>query len=139
VGKACNLALTYAREEVPAESGAVILQEGSYLRFAAVVGPVARRLRGARLPLGAGVAGYALETRREVVLLDARRDPRHCGEVDALTGYVTRQILVVPVIHGRKALGVIELMNRQRGDAFSSEDAQLVAGIARVLAERLAR
>ena len=55
-----QLALTVLREVVPAESGAVILEERGYLRFTAVSGPHAQKLVGVRLPLGTGVAGFSM-------------------------------------------------------------------------------
>jgi hypothetical protein len=136
---ACQLALQQARERVPAESGAVILEERGYLRFSAVAGPASRKLMGVRLPLGTGVAGFAMEKRRTVVLSDAHQDPRHCGEVDALTGYVTREIAVVPVLHDDKVLGVLELMNLEGGRRFAEADVEHMQAVADALAKRLVR
>ncbi|MCB9671157.1 MAG: GAF domain-containing protein [Alphaproteobacteria bacterium] len=136
---AASLALTLARELVPCESGAVILEDRGYLRFVSVVGPHARRLIGVRLPAGTGVAGFAIEKQRIVVLDAAHEDPRHCGEVDALTGYTTEQILVVPVKRpeGGGCHGVVELMNLPVGQRFGTEQIAKVKSVARALAERL--
>lgn len=136
---ACQLALDVARERIPAESGAVILEERGYLRFSAVAGPASRKLMGVRLPMGTGVAGYAMEKRRTVVLADAHRDPRHCGEVDALTGYTTREIAVVPVIEADHVYGVLELMNLAGGRRFGEPDIAGMQTVADALARRLAR
>lgn len=136
---AASMALTLARELVPCESGAVILLDRGYLRFVSVVGPHARRLIGVRLPAGTGVAGFAVEKQRTVVLDAAHEDPRHCGEVDALTGYTTEQILVVPVKRpaGRACHGVIELMNLPPGTRFGTEQIAKVKSVAKALADRL--
>ncbi len=138
VAQACQLALDAARTRIPAESGAVILEERGYLRFLAVDGPASRKLVGVRLPLGTGAAGFAMEKRRTVVLANAHDDPRHCGEVDALTGYVTREICVVPVQHEDRVLGVLELMNLTGGGRFGDVEIDAMTEIANVLAERLA-
>lgn len=136
---AAILALDVARDRIPAESGAVILEEGGYLRFTAVSGPHARKLVGVRLPLGTGVAGFAMEKRRAVILQNAHDDPRHCGEVDALTGYETKAIAVIPVVEGDQVLGVLELMNLDDGQRFSEEDVDYLEEVAGALAERLTR
>lgn len=136
---ACQVALKAAQATVPAESGAVILEEGGFLRFASVAGPASRKLMGVRLPMGTGVAGFAMEKRRALVLVDAHQDPRHCGEVDALTGYVTREIAVLPVVDGERVLGVLELMNLPDGQRFHERDVERVQGVADALARRLAR
>ncbi len=134
---AASLALTLAREHVPAESGAVILEDRGYLRFVSVVGPHSRRLIGVRLPLGTGVAGFAMEKQRVVVLDDAHEDPRHCGEVDALTGYTTEQIAVVPVIAGDTCFGVLELMNLSPGERFDPDRVKSLRAVADALGTRL--
>lgn len=136
---AAQLALSIARELIPAESGAVILEEKGYLRFSAVAGPAARKLVGVRLPLGTGVAGFAMEKQRMVVLADAHQDPRHCGEVDALTGYVTRAIAVLPIVYEERVYGVLELMNLGGGRKFSQEEIESLEGVAAALGERLSR
>lgn len=136
---ACQLALTVLREAVPAESSAVILEERGYLRFTAVSGPHARKLVGVRLPLGTGVAGFSMVKRRVIVLADAHDDPRHCGEVDALTGYVTKEIAVVPILHANRILGVLEVMNLTDNRRFTQSDVQAAERVAVALAERLAR
>jgi len=139
VKSACEEALRLAREWVPAESGAVILEDKGYLRFNAVIGPHARKLVGIRLPVGTGVAGFAMERRRTVVLADAHEDPRHCGEVDALTGYVTKEIAVVPVVCEDAVLGVLELMNLRGGRRFGNDHVERLREVAGALGRRLIR
>jgi len=138
VSGAASLALTLVRELVPAESGAVILKEKGYLRFISVVGPHARRLMGVRLPLGTGVAGFAMMKKRTVVLDEAHEDPRHCGAVDGLTGYVTKQIAVVPVLSDGACVGVVELMNLPNGERFENQKIESLRQVADALGDRLA-
>jgi GAF domain-containing protein len=118
--QACQVALSLARDSLSAESGAVILEERGQLRFVAAHGPFAPKLVGRRMPLGTGVAGFVLERRRSVVLADAHADPRHWGEVDALTGYTTREMAVAPLVYDDVAIGVIEVMNLTTGSRGGS-------------------
>ncbi len=134
---ACQVALQAALERVPAESGAVLLEEKGHMRFTAVSGPHSRKLMGVRLPMGTGVAGFAMEKGHTIVLADAHDDPRHCGEVDALTGYVTRAIAVVPLVHEEKVIGVLELMNLEAGERFSEARVASMRELADALATRL--
>lgn len=136
---ASQLALSAAQGESGAESGAVILEERGFLRFVAVGGPTSRKLLGVRLPMGTGVAGFAMEKQRTVMLADAHEDDRHCGEVDALTGYVTKEIAVVPLVTGEKVLGVLEVMNLPPEQRFTEAQAVRFQEIADALARRLAR
>lgn len=134
---ACEIALGAALAEVPAESGAVILAERGHLRFTAARGPHSEALVGTRLPPGTGVAGFAMTHQRTIVVDDAQDDPRHCGDVDRLTGYVTRQIAVVPVGRGAEAIGVIEVMNLTRGHRFDAGQLAAIERVARALGARL--
>ncbi len=132
---ASHLTLDAAGKAIPSESGAVILEERGHMRFTAVSGPSSRKLMGVRLPLGTGVAGFALEHGRTIVLSNANEDPRHCGEVDALTGYSTEAIAVVPIKHGERVFGVLELLNPP--ERFSEEQVDQLKAIADCLADRL--
>jgi GAF domain-containing protein len=138
VALACQLALQSALARVPAESGAVILEEKGHMRFFAVAGPHSRKLMGVRLPMGTGVAGFALEKGRTIIVTDAHEDARHCGEVDALTGYQTRAIAVVPIRSGERLFGVLELMNLPEGQRFHDDEVAAMTDLADALARRLA-
>lgn len=138
VHSATRAALRVAVDTCAAESGAVLLHQGDYLRFVAVAGPHASRLKGVRLPEGAGVAGFAMRTGRPVVLTDASRDERHCGHVDALTGYHTRALIAAPLLGEGGMLGVLEIMNPVHAATFDRRDVQRLTTIGQTLGRRLA-
>ena len=135
VASACVICLQAAMGLIPCEAGAVLLEERGHMRFMAVDGPASRKLAGVRIPLGTGVAGFALEHARTVVLANAADDPRHCGDVDALTGYTTQSIVVVPIAEGPHVRGVLELLNAP--ERFTEEQVEELQQLARYLAERL--
>lgn len=139
--QACKVALDAAVARVSAESGAILLDERGYLRFSAVVGPHSAQLEGVRLPAGTGIAGYAITSRRSVVISNAQEDPRHFSELDARTGYATRQMAVIPILEGDRVLGVIEVMNRDEGapGRFVEADVSAIEEVAAALAARLLR
>jgi hypothetical protein len=138
-GKACQAALVLARKVVTAESGAVILQDGDSMRFFAAAGPQAGKLIGARLPSETGIAGFCMRQKRSLVLDDAASDPRHCGDLDRLTGYVTHTLACVPVMHADRCFGVIEMINLPERSTFSRKAMAELSAIAQALGERLER
>ncbi len=90
-----------------------------------------------RLDLGEGLAGWVARHRSPVVLPDARRDPRHAGQFDLSTGYVTETLMAVPVLAEEgELLAVLQVLNKREG-LFDREDlrqAQRMArGVARLL------
>lgn len=136
---ACEAALQAASALAPAECGSVILDEGGHLAFITCYGPGAEKLAGVRLPLGTGVAGYAMQKRRSVLLGNAHEDPRHFGEVDKITGVRTREMACIPIMDESQVFGVLELLNLPEGRRFTREDVHNLQGVANALGRRLAQ
>ena len=95
-------------------SSVLLLDEGTNeLVFEAVVGEGEDDLVGKRFPAGTGVAGWVLATRTPLVIEDVRRDPRFAKDVAEDTGYVPEGLMAVPLLHDERALGVLEVLDRQ--------------------------
>ncbi|MBI5623658.1 MAG: GAF domain-containing protein [Elusimicrobia bacterium] len=94
-----------------------------YFDVALGLGPEVSSLR---FPVGQGIAGTVARDRQAAIINDVRSDPRWSSKADAKTGFVTRSILAVPMIHQDRLLGVIEAINKKEG---SFDDAD-VAGLA---------
>lgn len=132
---AVSHALDLVMEFVPAEAGAVLLQEpgSGDLLFVAARGPRARALAGTTVPAGRGIAGLAVRSGITLTVREAKRDPRHYPEVDDKTGYRTQAILSVPIRSERGTLGCIELLNPFAGTEFAAWHANAT----RIVADRL--
>ena len=78
-----------------------------------------------------GIAGHVFTTGRGAIIADAYADERFNPEVDKRTGYVTRNILCVPLrtLKGQ-VIGVAELLNKKDGD-FTVEDLELLEALVR--------
>jgi adenylate cyclase len=69
-----------------------------------------------RVPLGTGIAGSVASTGQPIRISDAYNDPRFNPEVDKRTGYVTRNILCVPMRNARgQVIGVFQVLNKRGG------------------------
>jgi adenylate cyclase len=63
-----------------------------------------------------GVAGYVFNTGEGVVIQDAYADPRFNRSVDEQTGFVTRNILCVPIKTAKgETIGVAQTLNKKKG------------------------
>ena len=83
-----------------------------------------------RIPLSAGIAGAVAASGVSIRIPDAYADPRFNPEVDAATGYRTRNILCVPMLNtAGEPAGVIQALNRRDG-AFGDEDEELLQALA---------
>jgi GAF domain-containing protein len=104
-----------ARAIFAAKASSVLLldEATNELVFEAVVGEGEDDLVGKRFPAGTGVAGWVLATRTPLVIEDVRRDPRFAQDVAEGTGYVPEGLMAVPLLHDERALGVLEVLDRQ--------------------------
>jgi len=53
-----------------------------------------------KLPTDKGIPGFIVDNKVNVILEDAYFDPRFSRENDLKTGYRTRSLLAVPILHG---------------------------------------
>ena len=104
-----------ARAIFAAKASSILLldEEADELVFEAVVGEGEENLLGTRFPAGTGVAGWVLATRTPLVIEDVERDPRFAKDVAEGTGYVPQGLMAVPLLHDERALGVLEVLDRQ--------------------------
>ncbi len=83
-----------------------------------------------RFPADRGLAGASLGSGQTIVVNDVRRDPRFFSEIDAKTGFRTRNLIATPLSTGSTPqLGVFEVLNKRRG-VFDDADAEVLQAIA---------
>ncbi len=97
--------------------------ETNEMRFEIVVGKAAEKLRGMRMKIGEGIAGWVIQNNQPVLVEDVTKDPRFNAHMDDLTQITTQSIACIPVRGQQGVLGVLELINcpqplRAEGDEF---------------------
>lgn len=76
-----------------------------------------------RIPANRGIAGYVASTGQALNIPDAYKDPRFDPSTDRKTGYLTRNILCLPVFNSANELiGVTQLINKQQGSFTASDE-----------------
>ncbi|WP_414565278.1 MULTISPECIES: GAF domain-containing protein [unclassified Anabaena] len=76
-----------------------------------------------RIPANRGIAGYVASTGEALNIPDAYKDPRFDPSIDRKTGYVTHNILCLPVFNSANELiGVTQLINKQKGSFTASDE-----------------
>lgn len=76
-----------------------------------------------RIPANRGIVGYVASTGQALNISDAYKDPRFDPTTDRKTGYVTQNILCLPVFNSANELiGVTQLINKQQGSFTSSDE-----------------
>jgi diguanylate cyclase (GGDEF)-like protein len=86
-------------------------EKTNQLFYAIAVGENAESLRGLRINMGEGVAGWVASTGNPLVVPDVRLDPHWSAFVAKNPDLNIQSIACVPVRSGDKTLGVIQLLN----------------------------
>ena len=89
----------------------MIDQEKKDLYYAIAVGEDSESLKGLRVPLGAGVAGWVAATGNPLVVPDVSLDPQWSAFSRKNPDLKIASIACVPIRSGEETLGVIQLLN----------------------------
>src|SRR5579884_1478785 len=122
------------REALSAGGAAVLLldRETNEFYFPYVAesdSETARRLSGHRFSASLGFAGLALRTGKSLKIDHVQNDPRHYTGTDKATGLATRNLIAVPLNSLQGPIGVIEVVNRLDGQAFSEDDVHFLEAL----------
>jgi adenylate cyclase len=95
------------------------------------------RMREIRILNHEGIAGHVFTTGQPLIIADPYRDARFNSAVDQETGYVTRNLMATPIRVRGAIIGVLEMINSNRG-GFSAADLSLLEAITKQTAATLA-
>ncbi len=124
-----NQIMHSATEILNCEAGSLFMvddQTGNLI-FEVTVGPVADNLIGQRLSAGTGIVGKSVEGGIPQIVNDVHASENWFGDSDKDTGFITRDILVVPMQIKERILGVIEVINKRDGAPFTLDDQELLS------------
>ncbi|MEA2150716.1 MAG: eukaryotic-like serine/threonine-protein kinase [Solirubrobacteraceae bacterium] len=124
--------------DAAAASIAIVDERTRELVYKAAWGAGGDEIVGVRLAPGAGLAGSVVSTGEPVLVADCRAAPRFARRIAANTGYVPNTMLIVPLKRDGETLGVLSLLDRRDGDAYSSDDVTRAALFADLALEALA-
>jgi diguanylate cyclase (GGDEF)-like protein len=127
--------LQKANEFVPSESGSILLDDPfrkmasrheNELVFIATFGEAGRDLVGQRLSAKQGIAGQVYQSGTPHLSADVKGDVFFYPEIDQKLGHKTYSVVCVPIYIGKHVCGVLELINRLDGKAFTDRDKTLL-------------
>lgn len=95
--------------------------------------------RTIRLSLGQGIAGEVAQSRVPVCVNDAQSDPRLHRAADAVSQFVTRSLLALPLVDEDRLLGVLEVLNKSDQNGFSDTDMRVMEMFSSLTASTLTR
>jgi len=87
-----------------------------------------------RIGADSGIAGWVLKSKAPLIINDAYNDPRFFSEIDKKSGFLTRNIISIPIINRkRECIGVLEALNKKSGD-FADNDIELLESVSYYIA-----
>ena len=124
--------LHFAAQVLGAQGASALLidEATDELTFSAALGTHSQKLLGLRIKMGEGLAGRVAQSGEAAIVNETHDDARFSGRIDARTGFVTRNLICVPLKVREHVLGVIEVVNRADGSAFSRADAEVLKAVA---------
>jgi sigma-B regulation protein RsbU (phosphoserine phosphatase) len=83
-----------------------------------------------RVRFGMGIAGTTAQTRQTINIPDAYNDSRFNPAFDKSSGFRTKSILATPILNqANRLIGVVQVLNKKGGGAFTREDEQFLDAI----------
>lgn len=95
--------------------------------------------REVRLTLDQGVAGAAAGRMQAINVADANSDPRFYKTADEISHFKTRSLLAVPMLDHGSLIGVIEVVNKIDGNAFTDVDLHVMEVFASLAATSIVK
>ena len=119
-----KLLIEMATSKLNAERGSIFLNDPDsnelYSRVA-----MGNFMREIRILNNSGIAGFVFTSGEGVIIPDAYADPRFNRNVDERTGFVTRNILCVPIKSAKnETVAVAQILNKKKGH-FTKRDLHL--------------
>ncbi len=97
------------------------------LVFEVVKGPAYKKIKGIRMRSDQGIAGYVANTGKPYISDDLDKDKQW---LRLKTGYEQRNMMAVPLKIKKNVIGVIEVINKAKGENFTKTDLKLLTSVA---------
>lgn len=122
------LIMEQSRKALKAQASSLALYEPKTkdLYFKVALGNKGKKLENLRLKIGQGLTGTCAKNKKVINVADVAKDKRWAQSFDQVTGFKTKSILAIPMVFKGKLIGVIEVLNKKNGKAFSKEDVSLL-------------
>jgi two-component system sensor histidine kinase HydH len=129
-------AMKWAEDFMEAEASSVyeLDKERNEIFIRLARGEKKEPMRGIRLKVGDGIAGWVVKTGRPVVSQDVKMDKRFSDKYDKKTGFKTHSMICVPLIAKDEPTGALQVLNKKSKKPFTQADFKLLTGMAHQIA-----
>lgn len=116
------------KELTRAEAWSILLsdEETGELIFERAEGSARKKIKKFRLKKGEGIAGWVAQEGVPLLVPDVSKDKRFTQKVDKGVNFKTKSVMCVPITSKGKTLGVLEVVNKPKGESFNEKDLKLL-------------
>jgi signal transduction histidine kinase len=128
-----NLLLARLVDVFAVESASLLLLDSQTgeLVFEVAQGRGGAPVVGLRVPAQAhSIASMVMHTGKPFLSNNIQAESQWYPRIDEQTGFTTQQLICVPIVQQDEQIGVIEVVNRTDGAPFTTEDMELLIGLA---------
>ena len=113
-----------ANRMVEAEASSLLLidEATESLYFQVALGDKGEQVKKFTLKIGEGIAGWVAKHSKPLLVEDVQKDSRFYKDISQKINYQTKSILCVPLMLKGRTIGVLEVINKKGGGAFTTED-----------------
>lgn len=109
----------------------LIDEKTNEFHFRAVYGEKSENVKIVSFPSDQGIAGWVVKEKKPLLVEDVSKDQRFNKSVDIETGFKTKSIICVPMEIKGRIIGVLEVLNSENEQTFSSDQFEILLTFAR--------
>jgi adenylate cyclase len=114
------------------DAGSIILmnEDTGLLEFKVTKGEKGEEIKRYTLKPGEGIAGWSFQNKKPVIANDVLKDSRFKKSISRELEYQTHNILCVPLFVKNKAIGVLQVINKEFNIPFGDDDLRILTILA---------
>jgi len=117
------------------ENGSLLLLDpgSNELVFVEVIGASRDNLLNFRIDRHLGVVGQSIDQRQALLIRDVREHQDWSPLIDEAINFHTQSLMSAPLIHEKRVIGAIEIVNARHQNAFEKMDLDILRLVARLM------
>ena len=128
-----------AKDVLNAEAASLLLYQKNenLLYFKSTTDEGMKKMLGVSIPENSGFAWNVFNNKKSITVNDVSSDERFYNGIDLDTGFVTRNLICTPMMGRDEFVGVLEIVNKNSEEQFTSLDLGLMNVIATISASAI--
>lgn len=125
-----NIIVSAAADVTDSEAASILLYDEAKheLYFQSSTNLDTPLMKGLHVPIEGSIAGDVVKSRKPIIK-QREEDRRHFTKIGRETKFKTESLLAVPMIVQETVIGVVEALNKRKGEKFTDEDQEILIAL----------